>query len=81
MRVNLGQQPPIAIASAFISGTGEFTMTIRGQTGWTYRIEVSDDLVNWTLLRELPSTGTVTEFKDAVSFVEFNRFYRAARKD
>ncbi len=80
MRINLGEQAQIGIASASISDIGEFTMTIRGYAGWNYRIEISDDLVNWTLLREVQSAGAVTEFRDTELPGELNKFYRAIRK-
>lgn len=36
---------------------GSFSLNIAGEPAWTYRIHGSTDLIRWTLLRELRSTG------------------------
>jgi uncharacterized delta-60 repeat protein len=53
-----------------------FSFSIGGEPGWTYHIETSTDLLNWTSLREVPSSGTVTQAREAVTSGEASRFYR-----
>lgn len=52
--------------------------TIGGRSGWTYRVERSTDLVEWGFVRELPSAGAVTTFKDTEAGHGTSRFYRVS---
>ena len=81
VRVNLGAvEAEVLITAAFISGTVEFTMGIRTQINQIYRVETSDYLVNWTLLREVTGVREVTEFSDNGLPAESNKFYRVVLK-
>lgn len=55
-----------------------FAVFILGQAGWIYRVETSTDLVNWTLLRELPSAGAQTVFSDTLATDRRSRYYRVS---
>jgi len=57
---------------------GGFEATIGGRPEWTYRVESSTDLVAWSLVREVPSAGALTPFKDPEAAPGTRRFYRAA---
>jgi len=68
------QSVPV-LRSPVIQRDGSLRFFIGGQSGWTYRIETSTDLVTWTLPRELPSAGAVTEFSDMPAGAA-SKFYR-----
>ncbi len=76
VRINLGELPQKMITSAFISDTGEFAMTFRAQVGQIYRVETSDDLVNWTVLREVTGVGADMPLIVSEWIQDQRRFYR-----
>lgn len=57
---------------------GGLAATIGGRPDWTYRIERSTDLIEWRLIRELPSAGASTPFQDTEAALGPRRFYRIA---
>jgi hypothetical protein len=56
---------------------GSMELILTGIPGWTYTVDVSSDLVNWTPLRSFVSTNSVTPFLDAAANNFSRRFYRA----
>jgi uncharacterized delta-60 repeat protein len=73
-------RPVPVMQSIKFSADGNASISIGGEPAWIYRIETSTDLVNWTLLRELPSAGAITQFQDPAPASQTRRFYRAALK-
>ena len=73
-------RPAPVLRAPAVALDGSFRASIGGQTGWTYRLETSTDLVNWALLRELPSAGALTEFQDAKGASGERKFYRVLLK-
>ena len=70
---------PVPVLHAQSGGpAGGFEGWIGGRPGWRYRVESSTDLVEWKLVRELPSTGALTPFKDPETAPGTSRFYRTA---
>ncbi len=56
---------------------GSTQLLLSGITGWTYTVDVSSDLVNWTPLGSFVSTNSVTPVLDAAASNFSHRFYRA----
>jgi alpha-tubulin suppressor-like RCC1 family protein len=56
---------------------GSMELILTGIPGWTYTVDVSSDLVNWTPLGSFVSTNSVTPFPDAAANNFSRRFYRA----
>ena len=67
--------PPFSLALAPPSN-GITRLNLAAQTGLTYTVEFTSTLTNWSWLRTVNSTGTVTPFIDAAATNE-TRFYRA----
>jgi hypothetical protein len=61
-----------------LSGGGPVQLQLLGEPWRSYRIEVSDDLVHWTLLTNILCTNLLTELMDSDSAIFPQRFYRAA---
>jgi uncharacterized delta-60 repeat protein len=76
VRVNLGLAPLLAIESARMETDGNFMALIRTQPGQSYKVEVSTYLRTWRVVDELPSAGTVTQFRDSPQPSEPVKFYR-----
>ncbi len=72
--------PRPILESTHLAAEGVFSAKIRGQAGWTYRIETSTDLVNWALERELPATGALTEFETVARLAEGSMFFRVTTR-
>jgi uncharacterized delta-60 repeat protein len=53
------------------------TITLEGNTGRTYCIDVSDNLTNWTTLTTILNTNGTVPFEDPEMAIHTNRFYRA----
>ena len=77
-RYGLARFRSAPVLNAPVMANGRLAATIAGQLGWTYRVETSSDLVNWTLLRELPSAGALTEFTDLEAGNLARRFIRVS---
>lgn len=73
-------QPSPVIQSSHWNPDGSIGFRIGGRADWTYSLEASTNLVNWTLLRDVPSEGLTTSFRDTAPAGEALRFYRAALK-
>lgn len=63
-----------AISAAELRGT------IGGELGWSYRVETSADLVNWTPALDLPSAGAQTAFTVSHAGFPGPRFYRVSAR-
>ncbi len=67
-RVTVVSGPPLS---------SSFRLAVEGDAGATYRLEWSTDLVTWTLLRQVTTTGTsATQITDDVPAGSPHRFYR-----
>jgi hypothetical protein len=56
---------------------GALQMTLRGQAGRTYTIQVSTDFVAWTALTTFTATDAIVEVTDPDASIHGRRFYRA----
>jgi len=56
---------------------GNFSIPLNAETGVQYRIEVSDNLIDWTLLRTATASDTRLDVVDSVPTLSTRRFYRA----
>jgi uncharacterized delta-60 repeat protein len=54
---------------------GVFQLTLQGQIGYPYRVEVSSNLTSWATLTNFTSSGNTTLVRDSNS--EEKKFYRA----
>ena len=70
---------PVPVLHSARLASGTFAAVIGGDKGWTYRVETATDLRTWAPIRELPSTGPLTEFEDLAARDFNRRFYRAVR--
>ena len=64
-------------AGAFNSATGAFELSVTGDAGARYRIEVSDDLRTWTELTVMTADSGAIRVTDSPSAPAHHRFYRA----
>jgi uncharacterized delta-60 repeat protein len=71
-------QPVPMVRAGRGAPAGGFEATIGGRPDWSYRVESSTDLVEWRLVRQLPSTGARTPFKDTEAAAGTRRFYRVS---
>jgi hypothetical protein len=69
--------PPVLLNPRTTAG-GAFTFTIAGATGLVYAVEVSTNLVQWSLLGSMSNETGQTNFIDSVSSNGVSRFYRAS---
>ena len=56
---------------------GGVSLSLAATAGFTYQIEVSTDLANWTTLTNIPSTNGTIQFMDTNAKSFSQRFYRA----
>jgi hypothetical protein len=74
--IGSGQNPPrISLA---VNPQHEISLTVSGDLGSTYALEISTDLVNWTRVATRENTSGSIVFQDASS-TDATRFYRAVR--
>jgi hypothetical protein len=52
-------------------------LLLKGIGGWTYTIQASTDLVNWTPLTSFVATNASTQIVDPAAASFSHRFYRA----
>jgi hypothetical protein len=52
-------------------------LLLKGIGGWTYTIQASTDLVNWTPLTTFVATNGATQIVDPAAGSFSHRFYRA----
>ncbi len=57
---------------------GQLTLSIGGEASWSYRVETSHDLENWTTSTGVAGTDLLTTFTDAAGDAH-RRFYRVSR--
>lgn len=57
---------------------GAVEFTLRGEAGRSYRIEVSSNLVDWTVLGSVTTTNVTQAMRDGTTANIPKRFYRAA---
>lgn len=71
---------PVRLSGEYDRATGLFRITLTGQAGETYKLQVSEDLRTWSDLQTqtLPGSGEV-KFTDSESLGRSPRFYRAVR--
>ena len=67
--------PAPQISAPHIAGA-DFEFTLATQTGRTYRVEISTNLVNWTTLRSVTGSASPILFRDT-NAPPAGRFYRA----
>lgn len=60
---------------------GTFTIPLNAETGVQYRIEVSNNLGDWTLLKTVTGSGAVLDVADSVPVLSTRRFYRAIQAE
>ncbi len=58
------------------TGNGQLQMLLYGMTGQNYEIQISTNLIHWTVLTNITSTNSIMPFVDVTLNVE-RRFYRA----
>ena len=56
---------------------GTINLAVAGPVGFTYQIQVSSDLMNWTPLTNIVNTSGTVQFSDANITSSARRFYRA----
>jgi uncharacterized repeat protein (TIGR01451 family) len=71
---------PSALGSATVMSDGNFQLTLTGQSGSTYRIDASSDLITWIPVKtNIAAVDGKFQFTDSAA-TNFNpRFYRAVR--
>ena len=71
--------PPVTVKAKLGLGRlyGYNTVSINGDVGRFYRIEVSDDMVHWTPLVEVTLANSTEQYMDWDSPTKPKRFYRA----
>ncbi|MEW6305980.1 MAG: tandem-95 repeat protein [Verrucomicrobiota bacterium] len=65
-----------AISSVSVGQTGEVTLGFIGETGVTYVVEVSSDLMNWTVIDTIVGTSGEVPIVDPGAIGAGLRFYR-----
>jgi len=65
----------VRLAAAVLPG-GVFVLTIAGDVGRTYFVEVSEDLIDWALLTDVVATAATVEVRDPMAAGVGARFYR-----
>ena len=76
LRINIVDVSAPAIAAHFVTG-GSFGLEINVSMGMNCRLEVSTNLLNWSILTSFVSTNTTMQFRDPVLKDTNQRFYRA----
>ena len=78
----IGRDPLPASLSASASGVASdgFHLSLNGELGVIYSIEVSTDLVTWTPLTTLTNSGGSLSFVDPEATGPGHRFYRAKQQ-
>ena len=74
LAVDPNQRPSVSILA---TGSSSASLVVTGQTGQSYAIQVSTDLVQWQTLFTGTASGGVLRYTDTFSSVESMRFYRA----
>lgn len=70
------------VNSANIDPSGSVTLTITGEVGVSYAIQVSDNLTNWTTISTFTASGGPESFPDPdPSTLHAHRFYRIVPTD
>lgn len=72
--------PRPILESPRLGPDGVFTGRISGQSGWTYRLEASTDLLDWTQVHEMTSQGVQTGFSVPLADSSTYRFFRIVAK-
>ena len=67
--------PPRSQLLAPFAQNGTMYLTLSGQTGQTYAVEVSSNLVNWSELQRVTLAGSTVQISDAIA--QGPRLYRA----
>lgn len=71
-----GDRHVLRLEAAMSPGGAGLQLRFNSLAGRSYAIETSTNLTTWTLLREVPSTGAVTEFTDVEVSKPAMRYYR-----
>ena len=72
-------EPPL-LQSALLLPTGEFDLTLIGNPGTEYSIDISTDLILWTQWRVVQPSNAVITFSDSDIVLQSARFYRARQR-
>jgi hypothetical protein len=67
--------PPVLLNARMLNGSLVFTLD--GVAGQNYLVDVSTNLLDWTLLTTMSNANAQTDFTDATSSNSVSRFYRA----
>jgi uncharacterized delta-60 repeat protein len=73
--------PTGSLKNAKFNASQEFGFTIRGEENGRYRVESSNDLIEWQPQSELNLEGTATGYTDAITTNCNCRFYRLVRME
>lgn len=73
-------RPSPVVRSVRRNSDGSIELRIGGRPDWTYSVETSANLVDWTTLREVPSEGAITQVNDTPPAGQSQRFYRTTLK-
>ena len=77
---NLGTpqpRPPGILGAVMLAANGPFQIRLQGETGVTYRLEGSTDLLTWTSLITTNLANRLWEWVDPAPGPAPQRFYRA----
>jgi hypothetical protein len=77
LRLTYALPHPPELSLPVLQGTGIVTMTLSGGIGVPYTVDVSPDLITWTVLTNFTSATTVTPVLDSWLASGTQRFYRA----
>ena len=79
-----GTDPVVTVRPEFgpceVLADGRFRLTVRGQAGRRYEVQVSTDLVAWTLWTDFVSSNTFTVLHDTSFPTASARFYRLMQR-
>jgi len=75
-RVRVSAVPSASLKVPAGLGAGQFQMLLYGTAGQNYEIQVSSNLVHWSVLTNITSTNSIMPFVDLTPVLE-RRFYRA----
>jgi hypothetical protein len=69
--------PKLRFSGPLIPTNNLLTLALDGVPGFTYRIDTSTNLLNWTPLTNFPATTTTTYFQDIITSNTARKFFRA----
>jgi hypothetical protein len=67
------------ITSSGLNGSGQFAMSLAGQTGKNYTVYSSSDLINWAIAGTLTNPNGTNLFTDSNTAGAAVKFYRVSQ--